>query len=84
VILILIYLYISYNLHMILILDRIVSNMYLISSYIQHNFQIPTRPSSYNKYNNGIINNELTNDSNNNFQSFNINSHPQNKDLYNE
>lgn len=42
---------------MILILDRIILNMYLISSYIQHNFQIPTRPSSYNQYNNGIVQN---------------------------
>jgi len=28
--------------------------------------------------------NRHSNDPNNNFQSFNINSHPQNKDLYNE
>ena len=56
-ILILIYLYIIYNLHMILILDRIILNMYLISSYIQHIMPIPTRPSSYNEYNNRIAQN---------------------------
>jgi len=42
---------------MILILDRIILNMYLITSYIQHIMPIPTRPSSYNEYNNRIVQN---------------------------